>query len=491
MSRVLLVLLCATLAGAALAGCDQDRNRQQATLQLERCRLPGVDSQARCGRYEVWEDRAAKAGRKLSLHVAVLPALAARPEPDPLFILAGGPGQSASGVARLLAPALERVRRKRDLVFVDQRGTGRSAPLECDLEPTQASLTLRLRADLDEAAVQRCAQALSATHDLRHYGTAVAMEDLDEVRAALGYGKINLWGASYGTRAALVYLRRHPARVRVAILDGVAPLSLVLPKDMAKDGDRALRLLFSACAEDDACDAAWPRLGARFDALMDRLAQAPARVEAPHPVTGETETVEVDRDAFARILRVLLYQPEATSLVPLTIDRAEKGDFRPFLAQSEWVSSGFSKDVAVGMFLSVVCTEDAPYLEEAELRRAAEGTFLGPGFALDVLRSCRAWPKGKVPDGFREPVRSEVPVLLLSGELDPVTPPRWAEEARAHLPNARHLVLPATGHGTLGNACVRRLIERFVEQGTTAAMPGSCDEVARPPFFVDFAGPTP
>ncbi len=485
-------LVVIIVAVCALGGCDGSRRGGSgAALKLERCRLEGVAAQARCGTWEVWEDREAKSGRRLSLHVAVLPALAARPAPDPLFILAGGPGQSASSVARVLAPALERIRRKRDIVFVDQRGTGESAPLHCELEPAKASLNERLRAELDEEAVRRCVAELSKSHDLRHYGTNVAMDDLDEVRAALGYERINLWGGSYGTRAGLVYLRKHPERVRSAILDGVAPMALVLPKDVAADADRALKLLFENCESSGPCREAWPRLGARFEALLTKLGETPARVEAPHPVTGEPERVEITREAFTRILRALLYQPEATSLVPLTIDRASKGDFRPFLAQSELVSSGFSKDLAVGMFLSVVCTEDAPFLDEREVRKAAEGTFVGATFAVDIIRSCALWPRGSIPEGFREPVVSDKPVLLLSGELDPVTPPRWGEEAARHLPNSKHLVLPATGHGTLGSACVRRTMEKFLEEGTVAGLTEKCDEVTRPPFFVNFAGPPP
>ncbi len=491
MPRPLIVVVLFVVLAAGAIGCPSKDGNANASLSLERCRLEGVSGQARCGTLEVFEDREAKRGRKLKLHVAVLPALAARPEPDPVFILAGGPGQSATGVAGMVSPALERVRRRRDLVFVDQRGTGKSGLLACELEPETPTLNEKLRAEFDEAKTRECAQALSRDHDLRHYGTDVAMDDLDDVRAALGYEQINLWGASYGTRAGLVYLRRHPGRVRAAILDGVAPMALVLPLDAAKDADRALRLLFDACEGDEGCRAAYPSLQPRFEALLAKLEAAPAKVVAPHPVTGEPEEVEVSRDAFIRILRVLLYQPEATSLVPLTVARAAEGDFRPFLAQSEWVSSGFANDVAVGMFMSVVCTEDAPFLDEAEIRKRAEGTYIGPTFALDIAKSCSVWPAGEVAEGFREPVQSDVPVLLLSGELDPVTPPRWAEEAKAHLPNAKHLELPATGHGTLGNACVRKLIERFLDAGNTSVVPDACDEVTRPPFFVNFAGPRP
>lgn len=492
MRRRPLVLLVLLSALSALSACERhSTTRGPSQLALQPCRLPGVAAQVSCGTLQVFEDRAAKSGRKLGLHVAVVPALASSARPDPLFILAGGPGQSASDVASLLMPALDRVHRLRDIVFVDQRGTGKSVPLECDLDPPRAGLAERILATFDEARVKQCIETLSKDHDLRLYGTQLAMDDLDDVRAALGYEQINLWGASYGTRAALVYLRRHPDHVRSAILDGVAPLQLILPKDMAKDADRALKLLFQQCASDEACTRAWPELPKRFDTLLASLNDQPAKASVPDPLTGHPVDITVPREAFVRTLRALLYQPEATTLVPLTIFNASNGDFRPFAAQSDLVSGGLSRGLSVGMFFSVVCTEDVPFLDRDHVSTWGEGTFVGPGFADDILRTCKLWPKGEVPKSFREPVKSKAPVLLFSGELDPVTPPYWAEEARKTLPNSAHVVVPATGHGTLGNVCVRRLIEQFLEAGSVKGLDARCDEGSRPPFFTNFAGPPP
>lgn len=461
------------------------------TLSLERCRLEGVSAQVLCGTLEVFEDRAARSGRKLKLHVAVVPALAAQPEPDPLFILAGGPGQAASDVAAPLLPVLERIRRRRDLVFVDQRGTGRSAPLECDLSTPDAGLSEQLNADFDPAVVRRCRESLEKDHDLRHYGTRPAMDDLEDVRVALGYDRINLWGGSYGARAALVYMRQYPSSVRAAVLDGVAPLSLYLPRDMAQDADRSMRLLLEACRKDAACNGRFPELASKFDRLLSELAEAPKRATVPHPLSGALEEVAVSREALVRTLRALLYRPEATSLVPLTLDRIAAGDFRPLVAQAHLLQSGFSKDLSVGMFLSVVCTEDVPFIDLAAMDESAKGTFVGPGFAREIVQACELWPRGTVPDSFREPVRSSLPVLLLSGELDPVTPPQWGEEARQHLENSVHVIVPATGHGTLGNACARRLVERFLESGSVQGLEARCDEAFRPPFFTSYAGAPP
>ena len=280
----------------------------------------------------------------------------------------------------------------------------------------------------------------------------------------------------------------HTAGVASAYVQGNL---CILPKDMAKDADRALKLLFQQCASDEACTKAWPELSKRFETLLASLQDQPAKASVPDPLTGHPVDITVPREAFVRTLRALLYQPEATTLVPLTIFNASKGDFRPFAAQSDLVSGGLSKGLSVGMFFSVVCTEDVPFLDRDHVSTWGEGTFVGPGFADDILRTCELWPKGEVPKSFREPVKSKAPVLLFSGELDPVTPPYWAEQARKTLPNSAHVVVPATGHGTLGNACVRRLFDQFLEAGSVKGLDARCDEGSRPPFFTNFAGPPP
>jgi pimeloyl-ACP methyl ester carboxylesterase len=488
--RRLRSLLLAVLALLGVAGCKRATSAALPPLALTPCRLEGVSSAMECGTVEVWEDRVARQGRRLKLKVAVARALSPQPEPDPLFVLAGGPGQAATEVVGGVLPALERVRRKRDIVFVDQRGTGSSHPLDC-MEPTPATpLAERLRVNVPAEELRACLAGYDA--DVRLYTTPVAMDDLDEVRRALGYARINLYGISYGTRAALEYLRRHGDSVRTATLDGVAPMSLYLPLSVARDAQRALGLLFRHCAEDAACAAAYPKLEERFHALLAQLEEAPARVSAPHPVTGETLELEVGRELFVGNLRALLYAPEASVLVPLVIDRATTGDWRPFLGLAGQLSGGFVKGMSVGLFLSVMCSEDAPFVKPGDVTRESAGSFVGDASGRWMLEACSVWPRGPLPQGYREPVRSEVPVLLLSGELDPVTPPSWGEEAARTLPHSLHVVVPAVGHNTLGDACARDLLRDFVEAGRVEGLTPACDRgQKRPPFFVNFAGPTP
>lgn len=459
-------------------------------LPLTACRVEGVARQVLCGVLEVPEDRAAAKGRKIPLRVVVVPALAASPDPDPLFILAGGPGQAASELTAPLLSVFDRATRTRDLVLVDQRGTGASNPLDCEVIPEDAPLADQLDDRFPEAEYRACLAGFDA--DPRHYTTPVAMEDLDAVRAALGYSKINLWGASYGTRAALVYLRDHGEHVRSVILDGVAPMSLLLPLFIPRDTDRALETLFGECAQSAACASAYPRLRDQFESLLARLESQPARVIVDHPHTGKQETITVSRDTFTATLRGLLYLPEASSLLPRVVSAAAAGDFRPFVAVGSSMGGSLAKNLSQGMFLSVVCSEDAPFITEEAISREAQGTWLGEGAVKRILQACEFWPRGELPAGYRDPVSSEVPVLLLSGELDPVTPPSWAEDAKKTLPNSLHVALPGVGHGASSFGCVRQLIARFLESASVADLANTCDDsLVRPPFFTTFAGPTP
>jgi pimeloyl-ACP methyl ester carboxylesterase len=318
------------------------------------------------------------------------------------------------------------------------------------------------------------------------------MQDLDDVRRALGYETIDLWGGSYGTRAALVYLREHGDHVRAAVLDGVAPLSLRMPLYFARDAQRSLDLLFDACARDPACAAAFPDLRHRFAAFLERLAAHPARAEVSDPLTGRPTTVTIEHDAFVAMLRAVLYAPELASLLPLTIDRAARGDFSPYVAQAVTLQRGFSGAMSLGLLFSIVCAEDAPAIAPGEMESAARNTFLGASVGQVFERICKIWPRQELPARYREPVRSDKPVLLLSGELDPVTPPSWAAEAAKTLPGSLQVVVPGVGHGATIAGCVPALIARFLSDGSVAHLDPSCAEMqSRPPFFVSFAGPSP
>ena len=458
-------------------------------MALSPCRIKGSGMHAQCGTLRVPENRAAPKGRQIDLFVAVVPALARAPAADALFLLAGGPGQGASDAFGPLLGAFERVHRSRDMVLVDQRGTGKSHPLRCDLYDPGAPLAARLSRDaVQEERFKKCLASYDA--DPRFYGTSIAMQDLDDVRVALGYEQIDLWGGSYGTRAALVYLREHGEHVRAEVLDGVAPPSQIIPLTFARDAQRSMDMLFDSCAHDAACAKAFPGLHDRFAQLLHRLSREPARTTVADPLTGAPQEVSIGYDAFAAGLRGVLYQQDLASLVPLIVDRAARGDFAPFVAATAGLDAGYSRTMSFGLTFSVLCSEDLPFTSREQIVEQARDTFLGPGEALDFLKICSFWPRGASPS--REPVRSDKPVLLLSGEIDPATPPRWAEEARRTLPDSVHLVVPGVGHGATAEGCGPQLIEKFLATAKTSSVDATClSPLQRPPFFVSFAGPAP
>ena len=481
------VVLCATVAAPFAAA--------QSETNLEDCRLDGVSVPARCGSLTVHEDRTAGDGRTIDLKIVVIPAVSDNPEPDPLFFLAGGPGQAATEVAGMMLPLLADVRRNRDLVFVDQRGTGGSGRMTCaffesDVDEQQLGESLQVDTlPLDD--LRECLAEVETVADPRRYTTPVAMDDLDDVRAALGYETINLFGGSYGTRAGLVYMRRHPERVRTAVLDGLAPVSMRLPSNVSVDAHRALDRLFADCAADAGCNEAFPDLAQTFARVIANLEANPQPLDATHPRTGEPFALTLTAAGFAGGLRGVLYSPTLASLVPWTIARAAEGDLAPYLAQiAPLVDSGEVLDL--GMFLSVLCAEDVSQIADGDAERLAADGVLGRLLIEVTTGACTVWPAADLPAGYFEPVRSDTPALLLSGGLDPVTPPRWGEEVLAGLSDARHLVAPGAGHGVIARGCADELVAEFIETGSHADLDAGClERIRRPPFLLSAAGTDP
>ena len=433
---------------------------------------------------QVYENRESRAGRRISLNIVALPSLAPEPEPDPLFFLAGGPGQAAAQMAPQIREIFRPVLRQRDIILVDQRGTGKSNPLACRSE----SNSLQELVENDSSALDRLKKCLAGYDaDVRFYTTPIAMDDLDDVRAHLGYGRINLYGGSYGTRAALVYVRQHGVHVRSMVLDGVAPTDMRIPLFAARDAQRALDKLLTDCEADEACRKAQPGLGARVRALLLRLTDNPARVDVMHPRTGLKESVVIDARIVAGVLFGALYSPLTTSLVPALIARAEQNDFQNLLALA--YASEDSDNMSIGMQLSVLCSEDAPRVTVDDVRSQSEGTVFSLHLLRSQMKACEMWPRGTLDDSYFVPVTSQVPALVLSGDLDPVTPPGWGDAVTTHLRNARHITVPATGHGVIGTPCGQELIRRFIEDGSAEELDVSCvTRVRRPPFFLTPSG---
>jgi len=453
--------------------------------RLHPCTIDEGPTEAFCGTYSVFEDRSAKTGRQIALKIVILPALKRNPQPDPLFIFQGGPGGGAAKLAEYEMPMFHRFELDRDIVLIDQRGTGDSNPLSCEPENRDNDDDLSHIDDYPVERFHKCLEKYQA--DARLYTTDIAMDDIDEVRRYLGYGQINLWGGSYGTRAALVYLKRHEDSVRSVILDSVAPPDMRLGLFIARDGQRALDLMIDDCSKDAACGKQYPHLRDSVNTLFARAAMSP-HLTITHPRTGKQVPVTITQRLVASIIFSALYNPTLTSLLPQLITDGAQGNYQGLLALA--FSSDLPKGaVSEGMFLSVVCAEDMPRIHPEEIQREAEGRFMGTAFFDTRMKPCEFWPKGSVSDDFYQPIRSNKPVLILSGVDDPITPPSWGDHVAQYLPNSKHFIVPGAGHGATPHGCVPELMEKFLNQASAANLDPSCIQSQHhPPFFVNYTG---
>ena len=459
------------IASAKAAPVDIEILKSRLVLETEENAETGAKVSR--GTFAVFEDREALEGRMIHLDVVVLHAIGPEVKPDPVFVFAGGPGANVSGRDGLYARSW--LREKRDIVLVSQRGTGGDNRLDCKQavpdDDLQAYFDPLFRTD----NFRLCLEELKEKYDLTQYSTCMAADDYNEVRLALGYDKINLTGGSYGTRMALVYMRRHPETVRASLLNGVAPIAFKNPLFHAPGFHQAVRLLMAECANDPECSAAFPNLEEEYERILARLEQEPVTVPVTHPVTKEQVPISLSKEAFIEALRTMMYGGNRE--VPYLIHRAFEGDFAPF-AQAGLLSNwSLHRLLALGMLLCVTCAEDLDRITEEEIVEIAVGTDMGDGRIRRQKAVCEFWPRSEIPDNYGEPVGVEVPVLLLSGNLDPVTPPRWGEEVASHMPNSLHLVVPGS-HG-VGNSCLRSIQKQFLEKGTVEGLDTSCVETLK------------
>ena len=464
-----------------------------SALELEDCRIsagpafPGI--KARCGTLSRPLNPDEAAAGTIELKVAVVPALNLEPEPDPVVPLAGGPGQGAISFYSAQNHAFEHVRRNRDILLVDQRGTGDSARLDCAIDEDLIEGKYSRSATIE--ATEECLESLP--HDPTWFTTSVAVQDLEAVREALGYPQLNLYGVSYGTRVAQHYARRYPEVVRTIVLDGVVPPQLALGPDIAVQAQLALDRIFDRCAEDAACNDRFPDVAAAFGKLKSKLANKPVKIRAADPLTGHYDSVEFGRNELAAALRLLTYHPNTIAMIPLLIAEAEGGNYRPLIAQFRMNMSELSDAIALGMHNAVMCTEDAPFYDDALVDRdALASSYIGPMQLEALIAICSVWPAGPIDPDFKQPLNTRAPVLMLSGSADPITPPRYADMAAIGLERAWLLTMPDQGHGQLGVGCTPRLIERFVSNAGLDDIDTACRERSFVmPFFLDFSGPAP
>jgi pimeloyl-ACP methyl ester carboxylesterase len=450
------------------------------------CTLPGLGA-ARCGTLEVWENRAARSGRTITLRYAVVPATGQASD-DPVVLIAGGPGQAAIALGPAMVDEVRALRDTRDILLLDARGAGTSNPLRCELYGPR--LEDFLGAFFPAERVRRCAEEWRGRADVAHYTTNEAADDLDDLRAALGYARLNLFGTSYGTRTALVYARRHPERVRTIVLHGVAHTGIRMPERLAADAQRALEGVLADCAAQPACHAAFPAPGDDLRVVLARLDRAPAEVTVADPTTGDPANIRFTRERFAEGLRYMLYTAANASRIPTVLRQAARGDLSAAAEQAISSRRGMLNDASAGLYLSVTCAEDVPFVRDARAAEAARGTFTGLSRVRDQRAACAQWPARAVDADFLQPVRSSAPVLAITGQWDPATPPAQADEALRTLPNGRALVIPSAGHGYAGvtgvRECVNPLVERFIRTADAKSLDASCiATIHRPPFPMD------
>jgi pimeloyl-ACP methyl ester carboxylesterase len=478
------LLLAPLLVPPSAARAKPAPKAHPSRAKLAACQIPGNDDKkvdALCGVYEVWENRTAKAGRKIGLKVVVIPALAPQPKPDPIFFFGGGPGEAIADEAG--GAAEDPARQDRDLVFVNQRGTGEPSKLGCDLGGRLEDPQSFLGETFPLAAVVKCRDELAKRADLSRYGTDTAMDDIDEVRSWLGYDKINLSGGSYGTRAVQTYLRRHGETVRAAVLQGVVPTPETLPLSHAAGAQRSLDLLLSWCDQDPACHGKFPHVHEELAAIMDQLAQNPVEADVKMPGAEKPVHVRLARGVMADGVRWMLYTPRTGALLPLLIHEAAAGNWGP-LGQAAVVSRlGVLRALAMGMFFSVTCSEDVALIDPATIAARTAGTFFGDYRVRQQIAACAVWPHFQIAPETKLLFRSAVPILLISGERDPVTPPAFGDLARRGYTHSLHLVFPYGSHGIEGD-CVDRLQREFIARGGFDGLDTSCVAATTLPPFV-------
>ncbi len=451
--------------------------------------LPGTNltASARCGTFDVPENPAEPDGRKINLKVAIAPATGKTTEPDPVFFFAGGPGQAASETWVMLRGTLNKIRKNRDIVMIDQRGTGQSNKLACESE-IEEDLNQEIDLDLIRTETEKCLAELNG--DPRFYTTTIAMADYNLVREAMGYEKINIMGVSYGTRAAQVYLRLFPETVRTVTLDSVVPMQLALGQEHAPMLDRSVEAVFEDCLMDETCNSLYPHQAEELKTLFAQLRNEPRQITIINPVSGEPQEMRLTTDTLAVAIRFLSYASETQALIPLLIHEAiTSGDLSRLASQAVLVMTGLNEMLSKGMELSVLCSEDYPFLDlDADYSDSLMGNIF-----LDIIGlQCKVWPQNPAPAAFHRPVVSDLPVLLMSGERDPVTPPHYAAQTAETFPNSLNLVARGQAHSVMKNVCLRDITTEFIEKGSVENLDTSCVEnIQAAPFFTSLLGPDP
>lgn len=464
---------------AALAAAPAPQSSAAAPVPIA-CIGEDAPAGAECFTVAVPEKRGRSATRMLGLNVLRLPA-SSSPGRRAIFIFQGGPGQAATKLADFYARTYAGARATHDIVLIDQRGTGGSNPLSCDFGGSAARPQPYFADLFDPGTIRACRRALEGRADLTAYTTAAAVADADAVRGALGYAAIDLYGTSYGTRVAMEYARRHPRRVRTMTLKGVVHPTAAAPGDFAANVERSVALMVRDCRNEPACAAAYPSPGDELRAAARRLEGGAVEV-----ALAGGERVRLSRGLFGAVVRTMLQATSLRAELPSLVHAAAGGDFAPFVSRALELRRAAQSEIATGLMLSVLCAEDLPYLDRAAARRTAAGTILGSYWVDQAAAACGLWPRGAVAADWRRPYRVAAPTLIVSGDLDPATPPAAGEAVRRYLARSVHAVAPGGSHSFSGmTGCIDIAMSAFVTAGRLDAVDAKCAaKIAPPPFKV-------
>lgn len=468
------------------------------TLHFKACELPqkhsGATTSAFCAPFSVPERRAENRradanGRKIDLRVALIKSDAAAADADIVVFLAGGPGQSAIDTWPQIAPAFASLLEHHHVLLLDQRGTGGSNALECKPDEDNHGGDAGFDPARIRDSTQACLALVSKHADPRYYTTTDAVADLEAVRQALGAPPFDLVGVSYGTRMAQQYAMRHPDGVRSIVLDSVAPNDVALGQDFAENLDGALKLQFAQCEQAPACKSAFGDPYASLMKLRDALRDRPQDYSYRDPVTFQTQTKHLNGPSLAGLVRMFAYSPETAALLPLSIAEGLKGDYTPLAGQTQLLTGDMADLAQNAMQLSVICSEDADLLNP---RPQDENLLLGNHLVNGIKTACEVWPHQTRPADFHAPLKTDKPVLILEGALDPVTPPRYGEQVLKGLGNGRLLVAKGQGHNVIGRGCIPKLVGEFVDRLDPKTLDAKCmDRLGPMPAFVNFNGAAP
>jgi pimeloyl-ACP methyl ester carboxylesterase len=481
MKKVWGALAALTLCGVSVSSWSKDN-----AVQINDCHLSGITTQVKCGKLSVPSNYTKPEGDKLSINFAVLPAIDNSKSKTPLMFLAGGPGQAAVELAGQIRSVFTEIRKTRDIILVDQRGTGKSHPLKCDDSKLVNQYYSMVPEDFNKKEVSTCVDKLRKENDLSQFTSENAIRDFEEVRKALGHEQINIFGGSYGTRAALVYMRLFPESLKSVVLDSVGPIEVPLGL-VGQSSARSFEMLLLSCKEDSSCNSAYPNLDKEFQAVTKRLAESTVSLSVSHPRLGTQTQFNLNQGKFVGTLLTSLYNMQMRSMLPLIIHEAYQENYQPLLGV---IATGDdAMNLYEGLFFNIVCNEDVPRITPEMIAQDKNNSFAKEKTQMGWQIACPLWPKYTVDSQFSQPVVADIPTLILSGDLDPVTPPSNGEKSAKTLPNSHHIVSKNSAHIVAFNACGVSIVNEFLNTLLPKTVDDSClAELPKESFMTSLNG---